>query len=84
MSENGLDRCINKDDWVRKEIVHGMKYRRNIIPIFMRNFEWPLELPEELTALPQYNSHIFTELQKRCDANGKINPAELDDLLFTN
>ena len=23
LSENGLDRCINKDDWVRKEIVHG-------------------------------------------------------------
>ena len=28
-----------------------------------------------------YFRHILTELPKRCDVNGKINPAELDDLM---
>lgn len=34
----GLDRCVNKDDWVRQEIAHALKCGKTVIPIMMRNF----------------------------------------------
>lgn len=55
LPQNGLERCNDVEDWVRKEIVHGIKYRKNIVPVFMREFDWPKKMPEELSCLRQYN-----------------------------
>lgn len=52
---NGLDRCCNEDDWVRLEIEHALSRNKNIIPILMRNFEFPVNLPMSLQGLPYYN-----------------------------
>lgn len=52
----GLDRCITDEkDWVRREIVHALECKKNVIPVKLRNFEFPEELPEILKSLPDMN-----------------------------
>ena len=55
-----LDKCSDKDDWLRKEILCAIENDRNIIPIFKDNFQFPNveELPEcedLLNRLPRHN-----------------------------
>lgn len=45
---NALDRCVNADDWVRKELSFALEHKKNIIPIMMRGFEFPATLPEDI------------------------------------
>ena len=49
-----LDRCINKDDWVRLEYEHAVKCGKNIIPILTRGFKFPENLPNSMKDLPYY------------------------------
>lgn len=51
---NGLDRCVDEEDWVRKEIVHALENKKNIIPIMMRGFEFPENLPEKIEVVKNY------------------------------
>lgn len=51
---NGLDRCKNADDWVRKEIAYALKTNKNIVPVMMRNFEFPEDLPEDIDELRNF------------------------------
>lgn len=52
----GLDGCIgNEKDWVRREVTHALECRKNVIPIMLRNFEFPEKLPEELIPLTKMN-----------------------------
>ena len=53
---HGLDRCENSDDWVRLEIEHAIKNKKNIIPVMMRGFEFPDTLPQSISQLPKFNS----------------------------
>lgn len=48
-----LERCKNEDDWLRQEIRHAIKCKRNIIPIFARGFEMPSPetLPSDIAEL---------------------------------
>ena len=57
LSPNALDRCSEKEDWLRKEIAQAVATRRNIIPIMLRGFEFPDRdsLPDELKPLPTHN-----------------------------
>lgn len=52
---NALDRCVNEDDWVRREVEHAFLHGKNIVPVMMRGFSWPESLPEGLSALPSCN-----------------------------
>ena len=54
-SKNCLDRCVNENDWVRKEIAHALKHNKNIVPVMLRGFEWPESLPEDIDALRMQN-----------------------------
>ena len=54
LPEHGLDRCQNPSDWVRKEISFAINEGKNIIPIMMRNFEFPTNLPEDINELRNY------------------------------
>ena len=53
LSEDALTRCVNKDDWVRREILEAYKCNRKIITVnpsyTFKNF--PKSLPEELNFL---------------------------------
>lgn len=55
LSPNALDRCVNEDDWVKKEVEHAIKQNKNIVPILLRGFTFPDNLPESIAALPRYN-----------------------------
>ena len=48
---NGLDRCLEENDWVRLEIAHAIQSKKNIIPVMMRNFAFPESLPADIDAL---------------------------------
>ena len=58
LPQNALNRCTNSDDWVRLEIERAIEKQKNIIPIMMPDFEFPLEedLPKSMQELPYYQS----------------------------
>ena len=45
---NGLDRCRDENDWVRLEIEHAKAAGKNIVPVMLKGFEFPQELPESI------------------------------------
>lgn len=47
LTKGTLDRCVNKDDWVRREIVEAVNSDKNIIPVMYPDFVWPKELNEQ-------------------------------------
>lgn len=52
---NALDRCINDaNDWVRLEIEHAINCGKDIIPIMMRGFVFPDNLPSPLDSIAKY------------------------------
>ena len=66
LSHGALDRCVNENDWVRKEILYAAKCGKHIVPVTILddNFEGiPSNLPEELKQL--VGSHQFSELQMK-------------------
>ena len=54
-SQNSLDRCANENDWMRTEIAHALRHRKNIVPVMLRGFEWPDDLPGDMEALKTQN-----------------------------
>ena len=54
-SKGSLDRCANEGDWVRLEIAHALRHSKNIVPIMLRDFEFPATLPEEIDSLRVQN-----------------------------
>ena len=52
LPKNGLDNCRYEADWVRCEIVHALKHKKNIIPLLVNGFTFPSELPSSMQILP--------------------------------
>lgn len=57
---HSLDRCVNENDWVRLEIRHAIEHNKNIIPIFLHDFSFPKELPNDISRVSRYNCVIFS------------------------
>ena len=59
LPKNALNRCTNENDWVRKEILAAIKYKKTIIPVMYDGFRWPKkwndEIPFEMRALENTN-----------------------------
>jgi hypothetical protein len=55
LSQSSLARCANEGDWVRQELAHAFKHKKNVIPFMLRGFEWDCELPEDIAELPLRN-----------------------------
>lgn len=52
---NGLDRCCSDPgDWVRLETAKAIQLGKNIIPIMMRGFDFPEDLPKDIEELRLY------------------------------
>jgi len=58
LPEHALDRCANEDDWVRQEISYAIKQGKPLIPVMMRGFKVPAELPDDIKELPYYQGVI--------------------------
>ena len=57
MSKDSLNLRENPDDdWFRLEIAHALKHKKNIVPVFLRDFEFPQkgELPPDIADLVDY------------------------------
>ena len=54
-TKNSLDRCKNEGDWVRMEIAHALKSGKNVVPIFLRDFNWPPVLPADINEIRTQN-----------------------------
>lgn len=48
LSPNALDRCVDEEDWMRKEILLAQKERKNIILVMFDGFQWPDTWPENM------------------------------------
>ena len=59
LSNGSLDRCVNKDDWVRKELAYAMKKGINIVPVMEQNFKFPEKLPEDIKDIPNINAVVL-------------------------
>ena len=65
LTEGSLDRCHDPGDWLRREVGHAIRTRRNVIPVLMPRFRMPeaRDLPTELRPLATYNGipydHVF-------------------------
>ena len=65
LTKGTLDRCVNQDDWVRREIVEAVTSNKNIIPVMYPDFIWPKELngrlPNEVLALEKKQGVILRQ-----------------------
>lgn len=56
LPKDGLDRCCDPDDWIRQEVACAIDCKKNIIPIMLTGFEWPKDLPQDISELPHYQA----------------------------
>jgi len=54
-SSGSLERCNNDGDWVRAEIAHAFKNKKNIVPFMLRGFAFPEVLPPDVEPLRMQN-----------------------------
>jgi formylglycine-generating enzyme required for sulfatase activity len=69
LSRASLDRCANKSDWLKREIMHALETGRNIIPIFTEGFTFPTDevwalLPPEMRVLPSLNGVTYSHIHQ--------------------
>ena len=55
LSPGALDRCVNEDDWVRREAEYALEKGKNVIPVMLRGFSFPDTLPPSLEPLRYRN-----------------------------
>lgn len=67
-----LDKNFNpNNDWVRKELAHALKHKKNVIPILLSGVNgFPANLPEDVADVvtkngPEYNQSYFDEFYRR-------------------
>lgn len=63
LPKGGLDRCKNEDDWVRREIAHAIEKGKTLIPIPLRGFDWPEDMPDAIRNLRNYQGVEMKDLR---------------------
>ena len=56
LPEKALDRCVDEEDWIRREVTCAIEHNKNIIPVMLDGFEWPAEMPKGMEELPNYQA----------------------------
>ncbi len=49
-----MNRLWNEDDWVRLELACAIRNGKNIVPILLRDFKFPKELPDDINEVRLY------------------------------
>ncbi|MBQ8688827.1 MAG: toll/interleukin-1 receptor domain-containing protein [Clostridia bacterium] len=60
---HALDRCVYDEDWVRNEIRHAIQKGKNIVPLIMRGFVFPSNLPSDIANVRNYNGVSFENME---------------------
>jgi hypothetical protein len=59
LTPSALEGCDKPEDWLRREILTAIEYKRNIVPVFFDGFDWKkdvvAQLPDVLKPLAIYN-----------------------------
>ena len=58
LSEHGLDRCVDPEDFVRKEVEYALKLHKNVIPVMDPDFVFPDTLPEKMVPLKDHHGIV--------------------------
>ena len=72
VDKHAFDRTLNKaldpsKDWLRQELAHALKHRKNVIPIFLSGVTgFPDGLPDDIAEVvmkngPEYNKYYFND-----------------------
>lgn len=69
LSKNSLDRCVDKSDWLKREIIHALVTNRNIIPVYMDGFKFPEQdtwafLPEKMRDLKSLQAIMYNHVNQ--------------------
>jgi hypothetical protein len=69
LSAGCLERCVEKNDWLKREIVHAFEKRRNIIPVLLEGFDFPggsqLEMmPDAMRVLPNLQGVTYSHVHR--------------------
>ena len=58
LTPNAMDRCVEKGDWVTREIRTAIKYNCKIIPISLGDtFDWPTDFPLDMNRIKSIQRH---------------------------
>jgi hypothetical protein len=69
LSPGALDRCVNKNDWLKREVMHAIRHHKNIIPVILPQFKFPDEatfalMPEEMRNIPNYQAVEYSHTDR--------------------
>jgi hypothetical protein len=69
LSRASLDRCANKSDWLKREVMHALKFKCNIIPVLTEGFSFPSDeiwalLPPEMRILSSLNGITYSHIHQ--------------------
>lgn len=69
LSKNSLDRCVEKSDWLKREIMHALATNRNVIPVYMDGFKFPENdvwafLPEKMKDLKSLQAVMYNHINQ--------------------
>jgi len=72
LSKSSLDKCKEKSDWLKREIIHAIDTRRNIIPVLMKDFTFPTDdlwelFPEKMRLLSSLNGINYDHIHQDSD-----------------
>lgn len=59
LTPGAVERCLEPEDWLRREVEHAMQLERNIVPLLVNNFDFrdaEKYLTGALSSLSRYNS----------------------------
>ncbi len=59
LSVGALDRCNELSDWVREEVKTAIDYNLNIVVFQEEGFEYPSDLPEEISSISMYQAILY-------------------------
>ena len=70
LTPSALERCVNTDDWLRREIETALDEKRNIVPIFLEGFDF---------GSPSISKYLTGKLETLKKYNGQNVPAGFFD-----
>ncbi len=70
LTPSALERCVNTDDWLRREIETALDDKRNIVPIFLEGFDF---------GSPSISKYLTGKLETLKKYNGQNVPAGFFD-----
>ncbi len=91
LSKSSLERCKEKSDWLKREIMHAIATKRNIITLLNKDFDFPSEdlwklLPPEMRVLSSLNGikydHIHQDSSIRMIASYMKSAKEVPPVKF--